>query len=102
MNPQEAAHLRGIAARYIWWESPEEALRRPVRVLAQVMDKGDFRDIVHLFSRLGPAPFREAIAVAEPGWFGPRAWHYWHYRLGIVLPGEEVPDLPRRTFGDAL
>ena len=98
MNQQDAAQLRDVAARYIWWESPEEALRRPVRVLAQVMDKGDFQDIVRILSLIGPAPFREAITEAEPGWFGPQAWHYWHYRLGFIPAGEVVPDLPQRSF----
>lgn len=98
MKRKDAQQLREVAGRYIWWESPEEALRRPVRVLAQVMDKGDFQDIVRLLALFGPAPFREALTKAEPGWFEPRAWHYWHYRLGLSPIGGPVPELPHRAF----
>lgn len=98
MNSGGAQELREAAARYIWWDTPDVALRRPLRVVAQVMDTGDFEDIVRLMSVLGRTPFREAIAKAEPGWFSPRAWHYWHYRLGLAPLGGPVPDLPRRGF----
>ncbi len=57
-----------LAAKYIWWKTPEEAMLYPERVVAQVMDIGQFNV---------------------------RSWAYWHYRLDLAKPGE-VPPLPRR------
>jgi hypothetical protein len=37
--------LRGLAAKYIWWKAPDEALLYPERVVAQVMDIGDYDDV---------------------------------------------------------
>jgi hypothetical protein len=90
--------LRKDAARYIWWETPEEALRHPARVIAQVMNLGGFEDVQALLDSLGEGPFREVLRTAEPGWFNERSWHYWHYALGLCSPAEPVPPLPARQF----
>jgi hypothetical protein len=86
------------AARYIWWEAPEQAVRRPLRVIAQVMDLGDFEDANQLLAEVGRLAFREALGQAGPGWFNARSWHYWHYRLGLAEPGARVPPMPRRRI----
>lgn len=86
------------AALYIWWEKPVEAVRRPLRVVAQVMNLGDYDDVLRMIAALGLNPLREAILSAEPGWFTERSWHYWCYRLGITEPGAEIPPLPKRDF----
>ena len=39
---EEKELLRPMAARLIWWQPAAQALRRPERVIAQVMDIGDF------------------------------------------------------------
>lgn len=90
--------LAPYAARYIWWEPAHLAMRRPQRVIAQVMDLGDFEDANRLLAEAGRLALRDALERAEPGWFSPRSWHYWHYRLGLAAPGGRVPPLPRRTF----
>jgi hypothetical protein len=36
--------LRPLAKKYIWWETPDEALESPRRVIAQVMNIGTFED----------------------------------------------------------
>ncbi|MDP1830494.1 MAG: hypothetical protein Q8K67_00405 [Geothrix sp.] len=96
----QAAHdmLRADAARYIWWESPDEAMRRPARVIAQVMNIGDLDDVQDLLRSVGEASFREVLGNAEPGWFNERSWHYWHHALGVCHPGETVPQMPARRF----
>lgn len=89
--------LRRFAAKYIWWKSPDEALRRPRRVVAQVMNLGDFDDARELAGVLGDDALREAIRDAEAGEFTARSWTYWHYRLGLAEP-EKVPPLPARKI----
>lgn len=90
--------LRQEAARYIWWETPDEAMLRPARVIAQVMNIGDLDDVQKLLSSMGAGSFREVLRNAEPGWFNERSWHYWHYALGVCRPNETVPPLPARRF----
>lgn len=89
--------LRNFAAKYIWWESPEEALQFPDRVIAQVMDLGTLEDSGELLSVCGAPRLSDVIRHAQAGWFSPRSWHYWHYRLRLAAVGQ-VPTLPVRKF----
>lgn len=90
--------VKGLAARYIWWEPPTRSLRRPVRVAAQVLAIGTQADCVILERELGPSLLRQAIEGAEPGWFDERSWTYWHYRLGLTPWGGEPPRPPVRAL----
>lgn len=86
------------ATRYIWWEKPSEAIRRPVRVISQVMNLGDFDDVQRMAAILGVDQLREVLLHAEPGWFNERSWAYWCYRLGLATPGAPLPPMPQRVF----
>ena len=44
--------------------------------------------------RYGEEVFRQALAGAELGQLSPRAWNYWHVRLGL----EPIPSLPTRAY----
>lgn len=90
--------LRPLARRYIWWKTPDEALSTPQRVIAQVMNMGDYADVEALAAQVGDDVLRETLGHAEAGQFNARSWHYWHYRLGLAELGE-VPPLPVRRFG---
>ena len=94
-----AATLKPYCTKYIWWKSPEEALKLPQRVIAQVMDIGTFDDVQSLAEILGDVALREVLQQAEAGQFSERAWHYWHYRLGLADAASPPPDLPQRDFG---
>jgi ribulose bisphosphate carboxylase small subunit len=86
-----------MAARYIWWEPPERAIQRPRRVIALVMEMGDYDDVERVSRALGEDGLRDALEHAEAGEFRARSWHFWHYRLGLSQPGQ-VPPMPRRSF----
>ncbi|MFH0341887.1 MAG: hypothetical protein ACHBNF_07085 [Chromatiales bacterium] len=88
--------LRQFAAKYIWWKTPAEALQFPDRVIAQVMDIGDYDDVQKLLARVGDEYLREVLARAEIGQFTARSWAYWHYRLRLATPGKVPPMPPRR------
>ena len=98
--PSSKVHalLRRLAKTYVWWKTPDEAIRRPERVVLQVMDIGDYRDVQDLARTVGEDGLREALSRAEAGQLSPRSWAYWHYRLGLATPGE-VPPMPVRRFG---
>ena len=90
--------LKSHASKYVWWKTPDEALAMPERVIAQVMDVGDYADVQQLASLVGDDVLRDILTGAEAGQFHPRSWTYWHYRLGLSGLGQ-VPPLPRRRFG---
>ena len=97
MDGNAESILMQLANKYIWWKSAEEALAMPERVMAQVMNIGDYSDVQLLANQVGNDVLREVIAHAEAGQFNERSWTYWHYRLGLAAL-EQVPPLPVRRF----
>ena len=97
MNPNLQELLKRLSAHYIWWKSPDEAMRNPRRIIAQVMNIGDFEDMQQLAEILGDEALRGVLRDAEAGEFNERSWHYWHYRLGMSKL-DQVPDLPKRCL----
>ncbi len=91
--------LKHMSRKYVWWKSPEEALATPGRVIAQVMNIGDYDDVQALVSQVGDNVLREVLSLAEIGQFNDRSWAYWHYRLGLAKAGEDVPPMPTRRLG---
>jgi hypothetical protein len=89
--------LKRLAGKYVWWKSPAESVATPGRVIAQVMDIGDYADVQLLAKDVGEDVLREVLANAEAGQFSERSWAYWHYRLGVAAP-ERVPPLPVRRI----
>jgi hypothetical protein len=92
---QEA--LKRLAGKYIWWKTPDEAVSMPERVVAQVMNIGDYDDVLALAHQVGDEYLCDVLGHAEIGQFSERSWFYWHYRLGLASPGQ-VPPLPIRRF----
>jgi hypothetical protein len=96
--PAEATELLlRLSQKYIWWKAPQESLHWPQRIIAQVMDIGEFEDVRQLTEMMGEDRLRDVLAHAEPGQFREQSWEYWHHRLGMVGSGS-VPEMPRRTF----
>ena len=92
-----AEALRTYARKYLWWLTPEEALARPERIIAQVMNLGDYADVQALAALVGDEVLRDVLRQASAGQFNERSWAYWHYRLGLAAP-DQVPPLPKRAF----
>jgi hypothetical protein len=97
MREHEEEILKQLARKYIWWKSPEEALDSPQRIIAQVMNLGDYEDVQLLANQLGDEALRKALRDAEAGQFNERSWAYWHYRLGLSEL-RDVPPLPVRVL----
>ena len=89
--------LKPFASKYIWWKTPEEAVVMPERVIAQVMNIGDYSDVQALASQVGDKVLRDVLTHAEAGQFNERSWAYWHYRLGLSSV-DHVPAMPVRRF----
>jgi hypothetical protein len=98
-TPEALACLRKMAARYVWWKTPEEAMLYPARVAAQVMNLGDYADVVEMVEAAGEDCLRAVLAQAEAGQLNERSWDYWHYRLGLAEYGRvPVPPMPVRKI----
>lgn len=82
--------LRDIARTLVWWKPPEEVDR--LYLVRRVMNDGTLAMQRSLVARFREEVFREALAGTEPGQLSPRAWTYWHVRLGL----EPIPPLPTR------
>jgi hypothetical protein len=95
MKPLEQEALLRWATKYVWWKAPDEALAHPERIVAQVMNIGDYDDVRTLFKLVDEEYLRAVLQGAEAGELNERSWAYWHYRLGLSEPGE-VPALPER------
>ncbi len=97
MDQSNEALLMQLASKYIWWKTPQEAIAMPERVMAQVMNIGDYSDVQLLANQVGDDALRQVIAHAEAGQFNERSWTYWHLRLGLAAL-EHMPELPVRRF----
>ncbi len=95
MKPLEQETLRLWATKYIWWKAPDDALAYPDRIVAQVMNIGDYDDVRVLFSLVDEEYLIAVLREAEAGEFNERSWAYWHYRLGVSEP-DKVPFLRQR------
>ena len=89
--------LGRLAMRYVWWKPVEESMMFPDRVAAQVMNIGEWKDVVEMVDAVGEDYLREVLQNAEAGQLNERSWHYWHYRLGLAEYGvRPVPPMPVR------
>jgi hypothetical protein len=89
--------LKRLARKYIWWKTPDEAVALPERVIAQVMNIGDYADVQTLVHQLGDDILRDVLIHAQAGQFGERSWTYWNYRLDLASI-DHVPPMPARRF----
>lgn len=69
----------------------------PQRLIAQIMNMGDYADVQAMAAEVGDEALREVLSHAEAGQFDERSWAYWHYRLGLA-DVDHVPPLPVRKF----
>ena len=100
LTEEALACLRRLAARYVWWKTPEEAMQFPDRVAAQVMNLGAWEDLTEMIETTGEDYLRGVLLRAEAGQLDARSWHYWHYRLGLAEYGKRpVPPMPVRKTG---
>jgi hypothetical protein len=89
--------LKRFAKKYIWWKTSDKAVSMPERIIAQVMNIGDYADVQTLANQFGDDMLREVLIHAEAGQFNERSWAYWHYRLGLAGEGQ-VPPIPTRRY----
>lgn len=83
-----------LASKLFWWKSSTEALKNPMRFVAQVMTLGDWAEVRLVERYLGREAFLKVLQSPPPGVFDARSWAYWH----AVFRKTPAPKLPRRNL----
>src|SRR5260364_38529 len=73
MIPVNPEALKPFASKYVWWKTPDEAVAMPERVIAQVMNMGDYADVQTLAVQVGDDALRAVLKHAEAGQFNERS-----------------------------
>jgi len=66
-DPVSREMLERMSRKYVWWKSPDEALAFPNRVIAQVMNMGDYDDVQAVANQVGDEVLRDVLTHAEIG-----------------------------------
>jgi hypothetical protein len=82
------------ARRIVWFKAPEEALRRPIELMAYAMKHSLDEDMALLLAHIGAAGLMEALDKAPPGIIDRRSWAYWNVKAGRY----PAPAMPTRSF----
>lgn len=61
---------------YIWWETPDEALEQPNRLIARIMDIGTTPDVGELESLFSKKQLADVLKTSEIGQFQPMSWSF--------------------------
>ena len=88
----QPSDLCAIAQRVVWFESAEEALRRPRRFLAYLMTFGTVEEILTARKYFSAQDFEAVLADPPAGIFDECSWSYWNG----VYNRRPVPPLPQR------
>ena len=93
LNEAQKTFLANAARRYIWWETANNAMAYPQRILAQVMNIGVWDDVCKLVELFHEKDLINVLDTAEIGQFNERSWHFWHNCFT-----EKVPPMPKRVL----
>ncbi|MDQ2866445.1 MAG: hypothetical protein M3R51_09490 [Candidatus Eremiobacteraeota bacterium] len=98
VDEESAPFFAQLAQQYIWWKAPGDPSLSRERIIAQVMDIGDFDDMLALRKVCPDDTLRAVLMNADAGWFSPRSWKYWHLVLRLISPGESAPPPVKRAI----
>lgn len=92
--PQTPEFLRA-ARRIVWFDSPEQVLGDPLKLMAYAFKHSTDEDMALLLQHVGHDGLKEALDNAPPGIIDPRSWAYWNAKAGRY----PTPAMPTRQFG---
>jgi hypothetical protein len=92
----DTKEFHALAARIIWFEPPELALRDMSRFMAYAFRYATHDDMQKLRTKLNDDDLRAALARAPPGIIDPRSWSFWHVIMGVF----PAPPMPTRMIAD--
>lgn len=83
-----------LAARLVWFETPEVALSNSFRFMAYAFARATHEDMKLLRGYIDEADLVEALDHAPPGIIDPRSWSYWNICVGRY----PAPPMPKRDL----
>ena len=69
--------LLKMANKYIWWKTPDDAIKYPLHIILQTMKLGVYEDIQELKHTFGNDKLARAVIESEIGALSSRALSYW-------------------------
>ena len=75
--PDPPPDLLRVAARMVWFKTPEETLAEPFLFLSHAMTCGTVDDLRVVRAHFTDDDLRRALRAAVPGVFDARSWAYW-------------------------
>lgn len=100
LNKEQIEFLKGCKYLF-WWQSLEEMLEYPEKVLVHVMDRSRWADWSRIESLFPQKLLVKILENASPGDFDIRSWHFWHYRLTDISSDLDVPPQPVRKIPES-
>lgn len=97
LETRKKRRLREIAGQLVWWESPDDALQYPERLVARAMTYGTWDEVCFLQEVLGEEVFKAVFVDPPSGILDEASWAYWHRRLG----SGPIPPFPRHLVWQA-
>ena len=95
-GPELTAALGRFSRRYCWDSNPEDAVREASRVILRTMNIGTWEDMLELERVAGKDLLASLLGESTAGALTPRAWSFWHYRLGLADIDRAPPARPTR------
>lgn len=94
----EQYHGFKLARKYVWWKRPAQALEDKRHFLASLMTFATMEDTQWMEQNFSRDELIDVLKKPPIGIFTGRAWHFWHYRLGLAKNEFDIPDLPERAW----
>lgn len=82
--------LKSVAARVVWFKTPEETLSDSVYFLCYLMRHGLPEDVIIARRYFTDGDFKQALNKAYPGIFDRPSWAYWNLLL-FNMPDRPMP-----------
>lgn len=96
MISAESPDLLKLAAKYVWWNPPDQVVKNQIdRLVANVMELGTWEDSNRLLAAVGSERFVSVLRSPPPGVISARSLAFWHCRLGLA---GDPPKPGVRTF----
>ena len=91
----ENNHLLELAAKYVWWTSPEITVSENIdKLVTSVMELGTWDDTVTLLDTVGSAPFLDVLDAPPAGAISDKSLAVWHHRLGRKGAAPKLGHIP--------
>ncbi len=87
LNLRHKNRFLDSARRLVWWMTPDEALKQPIRLVTQIMDIGTLSDLRLLQEEFTDKELENILRHASSGVLSGRALRFWQ----VVLKTDAKP-----------